>query len=80
MIILGLCSGVCMMAFGLGSLLFNFILLHLINPNNEKQDEKHLFPREVADNVPSALRYISLIYFVIGTIGCLLMIPKCKNI
>ena len=76
---IGLCSGICMMAFGLGSLLFNFILLHLINPNNEWQDEKHLFPREVAQNVPMALRYISFVYFGIGTVGCLLMIPKCTT-
>jgi hypothetical protein len=37
-----------MMAYGLGSLVFNFILLDLINPENKKQDEKHLFPIEVA--------------------------------
>ena len=31
---LGLCAGICMMAFGLGSLLYNYILLKLINPDN----------------------------------------------
>jgi hypothetical protein len=69
-----------MMAFGLGSLVFNFILLDLINPENKKQDEKHLFPIEVAQKVPMALRYISLVYFGIGTVGCLLMIPKCISL
>lgn len=32
---LGLCSGVCILGFGISSLLFNFILLSLINPDNE---------------------------------------------
>jgi len=34
----GLCSGVIMSGFGLGSALFNLIILSLINPNNVKVD------------------------------------------
>ncbi len=30
----GLCSGVCIMGFGLGAVFFNMILLQLMNPNN----------------------------------------------
>lgn len=35
----GLCSGVCILGYGISSLLFNFILLKLINPHNEKSIE-----------------------------------------
>lgn len=30
----GLCSGVCMSGFGLGSAIFNYVILALVNPNN----------------------------------------------
>jgi hypothetical protein len=30
----GLCAGICMMAFGIGSLVFNEVFVHLINPND----------------------------------------------
>ena len=31
---LGLCSGVCLMGFGLGAFFFNFVLVAIVNPNN----------------------------------------------
>ena len=41
----GFAAGVCMSGFGFGSVIFNYILVFLINPNNEKidHDTKH-FP------------------------------------
>ncbi len=67
------------MAFGIGALLFNNILLKLINPDN-LHPTNHIFPKSVADNVPYALKTISIIYLGIGTAGCLLLIPKCNKV
>jgi len=51
----GLVSGVVIGAFGFGSFIFNLVSTALINPNNIP-DEEGLFPREVYENVPRALR------------------------
>lgn len=32
------------MGFGLGAFFFNFVLVAIVNPNNEKQDKDRLFP------------------------------------
>lgn len=73
----GMCAGICMAGYGFGSFVYNQIFLHLVNPNNLPFDEKtHIFPKEVADNFPGALRILAVIYFVLGTIACLLFIPK----
>jgi OFA family oxalate/formate antiporter-like MFS transporter len=34
----GLCSGICMTGFGLGSGIFNFLIIGLVNPNNTALD------------------------------------------
>ena len=39
------------MGFGMGALVFNFILVAIVNPDNLKQ-ENSLFPREVGDRLP----------------------------
>lgn len=30
----GMCAGVCMMGYGIGSFIYNQIFLHLVNPKN----------------------------------------------
>jgi hypothetical protein len=67
------------MGFGLGALLFNLILLQLINPNNEKTDENHRFTREVAYNLPYAFKIISAIYLGMGYVGAILIRPVKKS-
>ena len=64
------------MGFGIGAFFFNMILLKLINPDNAKYDHDHRFPKEIADNLPYALRVISGVYFVLGAIGSSLIRPK----
>lgn len=34
----GLCSGVCMMGYGIGAFVYNQIFLHLTNPENKSPD------------------------------------------
>ena len=42
----GFCAGICISGFGLGSILFNYIIVELINPDNKKIDhETHYFSR-----------------------------------
>jgi hypothetical protein len=40
----GLCSGTCLMGFGLGAFFFNYILVAIVNPDNAKRDSNNLFP------------------------------------
>lgn len=61
------------MGFGMGALVFNFILVAIVNPDNLKQ-ENSLFPREVGDRLPEALRYLALIYAGIGALGITLSV------
>jgi hypothetical protein len=65
------------MGFGLGALIFNFILVEIVNPDNEKQ-VNNLFPKEIGDSLPFALRILSLVYLAIGFGGVLLSIPAKK--
>lgn len=63
------------MGFGLGALFFNLILLQLMNPKNESLDADKHYSREVADNLPYALRVMSAIYLGLGLIGVFLITP-----
>lgn len=40
----GMCAGVCMMGYGIGSFVYNQIFLHLVNPNNLPSNDNHIFP------------------------------------
>lgn len=41
----GLCSGVCMSGFGLGSAIFNYVIVYLINPDDKSLDQTtHKYP------------------------------------
>jgi hypothetical protein len=73
----GLCSGVCIMGLGSGALIFNQIILSIMNPHNIKPNPiTHLFPASVALQLPNTWRVLALVYFAIGLIGILMMIPK----
>jgi hypothetical protein len=62
------------MGFGIGALFFNLILLQLINPDNHPFDKTtHRFEKEIADNLPIALRMISGLYLALGLIAVVLI-------
>ena len=68
------------MGFGLGALVFNFILLNLMNPENEPLNkETKRYSRDVANNLPYALRVMSAIYLALGLIGVFLITPPKKQ-
>ena len=75
----GLCSGICMSGFGFGSVIFNEIILLLVNPNDMKADENNRFPKEIADNLPFALRILALIYLTLGLAGTFFVRPPKKS-
>lgn len=70
----GMCAGICMMGYGIGAFIYNQIFLFLVNPENEHSNENHIFPESVARRFPVALKFLALVYFSIGTVGCLLFI------
>ena len=76
---IGLCSGVCMMGFGLGPVFFTIILTYLINPDNISPLASKKYPIEVALNVPPALRIIAIVYLTVGMIGVFFMKPKADK-
>lgn len=60
----------------------------MINPDNESADEKekeggvtnHYFSEDIANNVPTALRYLSLIYLCMASAGLIMMVNKAKTL
>jgi MFS family permease len=75
----GLSSGICMTAYGVGSFLFNWIIVKLVNPDNESPNSNHIFSQKVADKFPVGLRYMCILYLFIGVIGCTLIFQKKSN-
>ena len=73
----GLASGIILCGFGFGSFIFGFISTALVNPNNEspveQPDGDKLYSYEVAENVPSMLRYLSAMWVVLGIFGIILV-------
>lgn len=63
------------MGFGLGAFFFNFVLVGIVNPNNDKQDKDKLFPPEIGNHLPLALQILGGIYAGIGIVGSILTIP-----
>ena len=67
------------MGFGSGAFVFNFILIALVNPHNEKQIN-NLFPEAIGNNFPSALRILALIYAAIGAFGIAISVTPKKQV
>jgi hypothetical protein len=68
----GSVSGVIISGYGLGSFAFSFIAYALINPNDESPNSSHIFPENVAQNLPFALRILGIIYCAVTLTGSLL--------
>ena len=73
----GRISGIIISGFGFGSAIFNIVATSIINPDNEKPDEKYhgikYFKASIADGFPAMLRWLSLIYLILSVIGILLL-------
>ena len=71
----GMVSGVIIGGFGFGSFLFNFISTALINPDN-LSPVHGIYPKEVTDNVPNALRVFAIIWASLAVTSINLLRPK----
>lgn len=65
----GLIGGILMGVYGISSLISNYILLYLMNPDNVKAVKNpstgdYYFPEEIADRLPESLRVLS--YYFLG--------------
>ena len=77
----GLILGLLLAGFGLGAPLFNLVATDIINPDNETETimaregskMNFYFGYGLAQNFPPMLRWLSLIYLVIGVFGIVLM-------
>ena len=73
----GRISGIIISGFGFGSAIFNIVATVIINPDNEKPDEEYhdvkYFKASIAEDFPSMLRWLSLIYLTISVLGVFLL-------
>ena len=71
----GMCAGICCFGFGIGSFIFNELFLKFVNPDNAPADENHIFPKEVANRMPTTLMIMSAIYFGLGCLTNAFLFP-----
>jgi MFS family permease len=72
----GLCAGICMSGFGLGSALFNYVIVALVNPDDVSVDSvTKKYPEAVANNLPAALKILAGIYVTMGLLGSIFITP-----
>ncbi len=69
----GLISGIVMMGFGFSSMLFNYISDEIINPEESKVLDNHLYSEEIANRVPTYIAVVVKIFICVGVtvITCL---------
>jgi MFS family permease len=78
----GLCTGIIVGSYGMGSFLFSLVAFSIVNPNNEKAEIKvsedlSYFSPEVANRVPAMLRVLVAIWSCLITIAiCLISRPS----
>jgi hypothetical protein len=61
-----------MCGFSFGGFCFDIIALLLINPHNIQPVHGH-FPKEVLDNIPSAIRYLIMLQAILVIVSLLLI-------
>ena len=70
----GLIGGIAVGFYGTAALISNYILLALINPDNadahkDPQTGEYVFPDEIAERLPGALRLLSYVFLGVMIIG-----------
>lgn len=71
----GLVSGVILGGFGLGSLIFNLVLTHLVNPWNDKSDAEGYYPDRVNERFMLMWRTLVTCWLVIVIIAFIMIFP-----
>ena len=83
----GLATGLGLSGYSLSPFIYGFTFTLIINPNNESTTQteedgdfkEKLFSKEVYQNFPSTIRYISIILFLVGLFGLCLMFRKIEK-
>jgi len=74
---MGLVTGLITTGTGMGPFIFSLIAVHYVNPNNLPVDPVTMFydfpGSPVADRVPGMYRMLSMLFFVCGLVGSLLI-------
>ena len=70
-------NGFILIGTGLGSAIFGNFSYNFINPNHEPAEGGY-YDEEIAMRVPACLRYLSLLYLLIGGIGTSLIVPAIR--
>lgn len=72
----GLVSGIILGGFGVGSLIFDNVLTHLINPDNISfNKETGQYPKEVNDRFEKTWRILIGSWILIAAVGCAMIFP-----
>jgi MFS family permease len=70
----GMITGLVFGSYVIGSFIFNFVTLAIVNPDNHHPDEKtHFFDEDVANRVPKMFKILSICYLAIGLFGSMLI-------
>lgn len=78
----GILSGIVMSSLALFPVITSNIAFRIINPENNstKGEKADIFPWEVAARFPGFIRSLAYFYFVVGIIGCALILePLAKD-
>jgi len=70
-------NGVILVGTGLGSVIFGTFSYNFINHQHLEPDDGY-YLNDIALRVPECLRYLSLLYLIIGAIGTCLLIPVIR--
>lgn len=77
----GLVTGCIIGSYGCASLIISFLVVYIINPNNETpiiHSDYYEYSDAVTNNVPLALRAVSYYFIILSLIGSFLLKNK-KN-
>jgi len=73
----GMVSGVIIGAFGFGTLIFNYVALAIVNPDNKAasivSDGSTYFTSDIYEKVPEMFKILAGCYLVVGMAGALLV-------
>ena len=71
-------NGFILIGTGLGSVAFGLFSLNYLNPEGKNPiDGYYVDPtlREIAERVPDCIKWLSLLYLLVGVLGSLLLYP-----
>ena len=71
----GLVSGLILSGFGAGALIFDNVLTHIINPDNESIGDDGYYSKAVDDRFRKTFLVLVTSWLIIAIVGCMLTFP-----